>query len=190
MLLFLSTHPHTKTNHPLTIRECLEKHILAVSSVPGHSAGPDLDHVASPWPQTLQNNAGCFALHNWAVQQCLGLKQRWCMRQINGSHRSKSDCTYNTILWYFPSQRQWETTFSAEYWPMSKGRLIQPQSMRDIRTDNLAGWCTFQRICISNQLNSLKSRINNHIISISSALINVPLCLGGWGGWNSTNFST
>lgn len=78
-------HTLKQATHPLTVRECLEEHILAVSSVPGHGASPDLDQVAGPWPQTLQNHTGRLALHHWAVQQSLGLKRRRCVREINGS---------------------------------------------------------------------------------------------------------
>lgn len=61
------TYTHTSTHfnhppvHPLTVGECLEEHVLAVGAVAGHSPGPHLDGIAGPWPQTLQDNVGCFA---------------------------------------------------------------------------------------------------------------------------------
>lgn len=68
-----SSHPHVpaqrkigkkKKEKTLTIGESLEEHILAVGSVSGHGARPHLDHVASPGPETLQDDTGGFALHD------------------------------------------------------------------------------------------------------------------------------
>lgn len=63
------TPPHTSANHPLlTVSESLEKHLLAVGSVASHSAGPHLDHIASPRPETLKNHIRYIALDHWTVQ--------------------------------------------------------------------------------------------------------------------------
>lgn len=118
MLSFLSetcTHPHTPAPTPLTVSECLEKHVLAVGSISGHSAGPHLDHVAGPWPQTLQNHIWRFALHNWGVQWRLGLEEI----EISGTQWSKTDCSTCSVT-------DNESKFSAESWPLAKRRLIFP----------------------------------------------------------------